>query len=258
MYQLDKKDMNNISRLFQGWEETLIWSCLQGYMGNAWADRNENPQSAQIIIGDFCFFAGVPDLELVQNIPLFFEPDYILMVPQNVEWGVLIEQEYEDSFNKFMRYAIKKEPEVFDRCKLTAYIENLPSDYILKMIDEELFYKCRSEQWSQDLCSQFSSYAQYKNNGLGAVILHRDELLSGASSYAVYKDGIEIEIDTKPEYRRRGLALICASKLILECLDRNLYPSWDAANKESVALSEKLGYHFDKEYVTYSVKARQK
>ncbi len=258
MYQLNKKDMSNISRLFQGWEETLIWSCLQGYMGNAWADRNEDPQSAQIITGDFCFFAGVPDLELVQNIPLYFKSEYILMVPQNEEWGALIEQEYKDSYNKFVRYAIKKEPDVFDRKKLSSYIDKLPTDYKIEMIDEELFHKCMSEQWARDLCSQFSSYAQYKKNGLGAVILHRDTLVSGASSYTVYKDGIEIEIDTKPEYRRRGLALICASKLILECLDRNLYPSWDAANKESVALSEKLGYHFDKEYVTYSVKALQK
>ncbi len=172
--------------------------------------------------------------------------------------GALIEQEYKDSYNKFVRYAIKKEPDVFDRKKLSSYIDKLPTDYKIEMIDEELFHKCMSEQWARDLCSQFSSYAQYKKNGLGAVILHRDTLVSGASSYTAYKDGIEIEIDTKPEYRRRGLALICASKLILECLDRNLYPSWDAANKESVALSEKLGYHFDKEYVTYSVKALQK
>jgi RimJ/RimL family protein N-acetyltransferase len=41
--------------------------------------------------------------------------------------------------------------------------------------------------------------------------------------------------------------------LIMECLDRGLYPSWDAANKGSVALAEKLGYHFEKEYVTYEI-----
>jgi RimJ/RimL family protein N-acetyltransferase len=36
-------------------------------------------------------------------------------------------------------------------------------------------------------------------------------------------------------------------------MDKGLYPSWDAANRTSVALAEKLGYHFDKEYVTYAV-----
>ena len=63
----------------------------------------------------------------------------------------------------------------------------------------------------------------------------------------------EIQIDTKEEYRRKGLALICGAKLIIECLNKELYPSWDAQNMESVKLSEKLGYHFDKEYTAYEI-----
>ena len=35
--------------------------------------------------------------------------------------------------------------------------------------------------------------------------------------------------------------LCCASALILHCLDRGLYPSWDAATPISVALAERLG-----------------
>lgn len=41
--------------------------------------------------------------------------------------------------------------------------------------------------------------------------------------------------------RRRGVALACCARLILTCLDRGLYPSWDAANLESVALARRLG-----------------
>lgn len=76
---------------------------------------------------------------------------------------------------------------------------------------------------------------------------------AGASSYSVYKGGIEIEIDTSPEYRRRGLATACGARLIIECIDRDLYPSWDAQNVWSVALAEKLGYHFDYEYTAYEI-----
>ena len=32
------------------------------------------------------------------------------------------------------------------------------------------------------------------------------------------------------------------------CLERGLYPSWDAATPISVALAEKLGYHFSHTY----------
>lgn len=73
------------------------------------------------------------------------------------------------------------------------------------------------------------------------------------SSYSGYHGGIEIEIDTKEEYQRKGLAYICGAKLILECLERGWYPSWDAQNKWSVALTEKLGYHFDYEYEAYEI-----
>jgi hypothetical protein len=85
------------------------------------------------------------------------------------------------------------------------------------------------------------------------MVLHGEIPVSGASSYTFYDNGIEIEIDTKCEYRSRGLALACASGLILECLDRGLYPSWDAHDLRSVALAEKLGYHRDQAYVTYII-----
>lgn len=89
--------------------------------------------------------------------------------------------------------------------------------------------------------------------GIGAVICKDAIIVSGASSYSRYKEGIEIEIDTKEEYRRKGLAYICGAKLILECLERNLYPSWDAHNSGSVALAEKLGYHYSHTYTAIEI-----
>ena len=52
---------------------------------------------------------------------------------------------------------------------------------------------------------------------------------------------------------RKGLAYACGAKLILECIKNGLYPSWDAQNKWSVALAEKLGYHFSHEYIAYEI-----
>ena len=78
-------------------------------------------------------------------------------------------------------------------------------------------------------------------------------MVAGASSYSRYNDGIEIEIDTKTEHRRKGLASVCGAKLILECLDRDLYPSWDAQNMWSVGLAEKLGYHYSHTYTAYEI-----
>lgn len=48
-------DTTNVSSLFGKWEETLIWSCLQGVMGKIYANDLNKPTSAMAIIGDFTF-----------------------------------------------------------------------------------------------------------------------------------------------------------------------------------------------------------
>ena len=60
-------------------------------------------------------------------------------------------------------------------------------------------------------------------------------------------------MDTVPEERRKGFALIVCAALILRCLEEGLYPSWDAHNMDSVRLAEKLGYEFDHEYTAYEL-----
>ena len=88
----------------------------------------------------------------------------------------------------------------------------------------------------------------------GAVIATKDgEIVAGISSYSGYHGGIEIEVVTREDYRRKGLACIGGARMLLECEKRGLYPNWDAANKMSVGLAEKLGYHFSHEYYVYKV-----
>lgn len=242
-----------LEKLFEGWQETLIWSCMQGHMGKAYADSITNPKSAQIVIGDFCFLAGEADKELVRNKQDDCKSNFIIMIPQHNEWSKLIEQTYKENAKKVYRYAIKKEGNVFDIEKLKKIVEDIKKPFNIQMIDKKIFNQVISNSWSRDLCSQFNDYEDYKKRGIGAVILEDGIVVSGASSYTVYNEGIEIEIDTRKDYRRKGLALACGAKLILECLNKGLYPSWDAQNKGSVALAEKLGYHFDKEYEAYEI-----
>lgn len=85
------------------------------------------------------------------------------------------------------------------------------------------------------------------------MALHGGKIVSGASSYTVYPGGIEIEVDTRPDYRRRGLARACAARLILDCLNRSLYPSWDAHSQASLALAQQLGYLLDRPYPVYEI-----
>lgn len=247
-------DTAAVSPLFHGWEETLIWSCLQGVMGKIYADHPQHPASAVAVLGDFSFLAGRPDRQILSCNPSGGPQDFRILVPQNEGWKTLVTQIYGENANIVSRYAFKKEPRIFDKQKLEKAAASLPEQYRLSMIDRRLYHLCRAEAWSADLVSQFSTYEKYQELGLGVVICKDNSPVSGASSYSRYRGGIEIEIDTKEEYRRKGLAYACGARLILECLKRNLYPSWDAQNKGSAALAEKLGYHYSHTYTAIEVR----
>ena len=101
--------------------------------------------------------------------------------------------------------------------------------------------------------AQFPTEGDYARLGLGVAVVRQGELVAGASSYARYRTGIEIEVDTRPDCRRQGLATAASAALLLRCLDRGLYPSWDAHTPTSLALAEKLGYGFSHGYVAYEL-----
>lgn len=249
------KNPEDAEVFFKDWQESLIWSCLQGIMGKIYVDSLSNSTAAMAILGDFCYFAGIPNKELVQTKPQDCDKNFVIMVPQSQAWGQMIETCYGEKAKKIHRYAIKKEMDlsIFNQKKLQTAVDKLSTDYTLQMINESLFYQLKKIPWAVDFVSQYETYDKYETYGLGVVVLKQNEVIAGASSYSGFLDGIEIEIITKEEHRQKGLAYVCASKLILECIKRKWYPSWDARTKISVALAKKLGYHFSHEYVAYDI-----
>ncbi len=250
IYELE--DSLKVEKLFEGWQETLIYSCLQKVMGKIFVTDPDEPKSAFAFVGCFGFFAGIPDRELVGNKP----EGFVIMIPENEAWASLIEKVYPDA-RRVKRFAIRKDTQ-FDTVSLQKNILKLPAGYELKEIDAEIYDKCLESPVTIDFVSSFESKEKYLKDGRGMVIIKNGEIVSGASSYTRYREGIEIEVDTVISERRKNLALIACSALILRCLEEGLYPSWDAQNMESVHLAEKLGYEFDHEYVAYEVASEKR
>ncbi len=247
------QNMQTIAPLFSGWNETMIWSCLSGTMGAAYADSLNSPKSAQISVGDFCPFAGKANDELAAHKPGNLRSNYAILVPQSREWELALERVWGSAVKRHIRYATKKDPSVFDKTRLKAIAASLPPEYELRAVDRALYAQILALEWAKDLCVNYASFGQYAAIGIGVAVLKSGEIVSGASSYTSYPGGIEIEVDTREDERQKGLASACCARLILNCLERGLYPSWDAHNTESLALSKKLGYVFDREYVSYEI-----
>lgn len=249
-------DINEVLPVLAGWDETFVKTCLEGRIGSIWAADGEVCETVLLTVGEFVLFAGTPSEDAVRFVPYGYKTNFAIMFSKGDDdrWGRLIEKVYGNKAKKTTRYAIKKEGvSSFSKIKLAAIAANIAEGYGIVKIDRELYEHCRSDEFFSDLVSQYPTYGEYERHGLGFMALHDGSPAAGCSSFSDYPGGVEIEICTRPEHRRRGLASVLAARFILECIERGLYPSWDAANLSSLALAEKLGYRLDREYVCYEI-----
>ncbi len=244
------EDTEKVRALFGDWQETTIWSCLQKVMGEVYADCAQHPLAAMTSLGDFCYFAGRPDAGLVE-FQMNRSTAGMIFVPQNEAWEAMIKAVGGTRLKKAQRYALKKETGIFDEEKLKEIVASLAGEYELCMIEKSLYDKCLQMDWCKDWVANFCDYEMFEKYALGVAVLKDGEPVAGASSYSAYRGGIEVEIVTKEGYRKQGLASVCGAKLILECMKRGLYPSWDAQNPISAHLAQKLGYHPAGAYTVY-------
>lgn len=252
IYEADSNVRKKLMTMFESFDSTIILSCLQGHMGSAWVDDLENPTVAQITVGIFVFYAGNHNALEAKGL-LYNLPDFTLAIVRTDEWKKLVETVHKGSIEKFQRYSFEKNPNHLDRLHMQNLLSTLPDGYELKRIDATLVREPSLHELSEDFFSQFHSIDDYLELGVGFAIVNDGKVVSGATSFSIYDGGIEIEVATHPNHTRKGLATVTASALILECLDRGIYPSWDGANIESVKLAQKLGYIFKESYDTYYI-----
>ena len=135
MVQVPKEKLARLEPLFAGWEETLVWSVVQGCMGKAWADSLDCPRAALLWVGDFLFLGGDAEAPVARALAGFLPRELAngvaLAVPQNESWLRLLEEAHGKRGKPITRYAIRKEPGVFDPGKLRANLEKLPQGFTL-------------------------------------------------------------------------------------------------------------------------------
>lgn len=252
--------MADAAKLFGHWPETILWSVLQEKMGCMYVDNPEKPASAAAVLGDFVFLAGTPSADLIRfTAELEYPLQMCIYMPQNAAW----EQEIEgvlgihgpDKLRKVTRYATSKDPadlqrpEVLERLRQMA--SAVPRHFEIKEFDEETFEIAREEYWSRSQAVQFRDYEEFREHGVGFAAFLGSIMAAGASTYSYYDSGIEVQIDTDTGFREMGLAQCCGARLILKCLEKGIYPSWDAHNRQSLALAQKFGYEPAGEYTAY-------
>jgi GNAT superfamily N-acetyltransferase len=264
MKKVQKHEMPEIAHLFSGIEDSMVTACIQGYMGNAYVDKLPNPKAGLIISGEYSFFAGdakCKEAALLAEKLFDLNPsaETVCIFPgDEPEWETELMKVKQYSPKALFRYRIAQKNHAFDEKLLSNYAAKIPTGYTLVTFNEKLYNQAISEDWSKEFCETFNSSEDYLARGFGFAVVYNDRLVAGASTMTVYDGGAEIQVATHPKYRKKGLAMVCAATLILECQRRGMKACWDAANKISKKMAIALGYEYIGEYTTIIMHSNKK
>lgn len=219
----------------------FVQMAREGVLVKAYTDSEVKPTVMMLSYHDILMFDGDCESPNAQKFIATIPCDTLILdlAPPWKQKIIHILGEHVVSIERF-----KLDTPSFFRPRLEKIKNSLLPGYLLLPIDLEIateIVKTKSS-FAADHVSQFGNAVQFIKYGFGFCVLHNSEIVSIASTFAVSSCGIEIQINTLPGERRKGLASAVAAALILNAVDRGLEPHWDAANHESIKLAQKLGY----------------
>jgi len=243
----------------------MLASALSGAMGVAWADDADDPHVAHLSIY-FHLLAGDPHHPAARNLVSRLPQPATVIIPQTQPWFELLQSVWQRALEPVERTLMAPPPE-WDTEALQRKIERLPDRFDLQrpahsdlaelLAFDNLLAVCYSDP-AELIDRGVCRFVQRGTSGSVAAACSTAAVSSplppGASSFLAGPDDhalAEIEVSTASIFRRRGLGSACAAAVILDCLDRDVTPCWDAFNPESRALAQSLGYVDPKPYTAF-------
>ena len=216
-------------------------------MGTVHVDDPVRPRVACIDL-DFDLLAGDPNTPAAEEAVRGLSPPFSVVTSSSA-WGPLLRRVWGDALQTRTRVAFQ--PGDWERRRLAGFEEALSNEFSLGRITVD--EAARFAELADSLVYNFPSLEEFAERGVGFGVEFEGRYVSGCSSFALGSRSLEFEIQTHPDFRRRGLATACASAMIEHCLERGLEPCWDAHNEASAALAIKLGFVHPASYTAYEV-----
>ncbi len=219
--------------------DTAIECAIEGQLGRALVDDVKHPTAFAITVGPFWYFAGDPasagGAALMRGLPA-----YALLMPSTIGWHERAQAEFGAGLRSHQRFSYATDQLAVT--PLEALLARSRHNEQVLGLDPTLIGPLTSGVDALLDVSDFESVADFLERSFGYTLL-RDGTPAGiAYGSLVNSRGLEVSVFIDEPYRRQGIATALAGRLVLECLRRGLRPNWDAANPESCALAEKLGF----------------
>ena len=248
IYELPAEQRDSIEKFFVDRTDSCTTSYLDGKGGTAYVDDLSAPSAAAICMGEYLYLEGTQNCtDFYRDAFELAEKRRLTIITLDKKIRSLAQELYGSRCKKTIRYQMSDKPTITKKA-LSDNIATLPQGFEIVKINKELYSQALQNEWSQYFVKNYASYKEFEKNGRGYVVVYNGRIVCGTSSYSTCNDGYEIIIATHPAFRRKGFALICASRFILSCFKHGRLPHWDCANEKSFALSRKLGYTLIREY----------
>lgn len=236
-----------LSLLFEGSVglRGVVDAVLEGAMGEAWADDPVAPRVGVMKL-DFYLMAGdLASPAIREAVGLLSAGDHVL-APES--WVGLLE-DCGEPVTAYERVEFH-----VGRWDIAVLRERqaLPQGMTLVLVDGGNV--AAFARLAESLVYNFESLEDFVERGVGFGVVEEGRFIAGCSSYAVSSRMLEFEVQTHPDYERRGLATATASRMIEYCLEAGLEPRWDAAHEGSARLAARLGFVEPRAYTAYRVR----
>ena len=235
--------------LFKTWKKYMVLYGLKSQIGTVY--RNSDRTTSFYDVGNFLYLAGELDSRFWEDFVRQYGLGDKIIISENTNWKDFLHQKVE--LISFTRYSFKDKAN-FQVEFLNNLVSQLEKGYNLVPIDNRTNISLSEEERSQDLQGDFESYQDFAlKGGFGFVILKNNEVIAGISSGLVYQGAVEVEVATRPDKQGNGFAKKLGAAMILESLNRDMFPLWDAHNEASKKVAELLGYELVEPYEAFEL-----
>ena len=210
--------------------------------------RNSDRTTSFYDIGNFLYLVGKLNSRFWEDFVRQYGLDYKIIISEDTKWQDFLHRQV--GLISFTRYSFKDKAN-FQVEFLNDIVTHLEEGYNIVPIDNRIYNYLSEEEWSQ---GDFESYQDFTlKGGFGFVILKNNELIAGISSGLVYHGAVEVEVATRPDEQGNGFAKKLGAAMILESLNRDMFPLWDAHNEASKKVAEFLGYELVEPYEAFEL-----
>lgn len=233
--------------------------------GDVWVDNIANPTLALVYsytVGGFSIMGTPKDASVYDDFIEFLREKLFFELKSKginyFEFSVESKSTEDYILKQFSNESMNQEDEYFYRkydAKETEEIDH----YNIVQVNQEFIRKLQAgvydnpEILSERLLVSWGNFEKFLAKSVAYVATIETSIVAVIVGTARYQDVIPIDIETKAEHRKKGLASILTQFFVKECVDRGIIAQWNCvdSNIASRKTVEKAGFKFMKKKPYY-------